>query len=512
MVRTKLKCAAVSDPGRVRRNNEDAYYLDGDRGIFLVVDGIGGQAAGEKAAEIAVDRVRARLERQTGTAEQRVREAIAMANNEILRAARGNPEWKGMACVLTVVAMDNGSAVAGHVGDSRLYEIRGRQIRKITHDHSPVGQREDAGELTESEAMRHPRRNEVFRDVGSEEHEPGDPDFIEIVRFPFDPDSALLLCSDGLSDLVASAEIRSAVARNPGNPEKAARELVEAANRAGGKDNVTVVIVEGDQFQGDPVEAVVSVTSQRKWLPWILGLMIGAALGFGADRFLRKPTPPPPVIEPRVLAVGPGQAFTEIGSAVTQAKPGDIVEVAAGEYREQVTLKNGVTLRSRVPLEAILRAAPLSTGPAVIANGVNGARLHGFRIQADAQSPISAAIVLRNSEVEVYDTEISGAGVGIELRGGGGVALVGNTIRECAAEGVLVSGSSTPWISHNALRRNKGAGVAAREGARPSLVDNIFEKNGIDVPPDMLEAVRAHNILLDAARPAPRPAAPLRKQ
>ena len=90
-----------SDPGRVRRNNEDAFHLDADRGIFLVVDGIGGQAAGEKAAEIAVERVRARLERQTGTAEQRIREAIAMANNEILRAARGNPEWKGMACVLT---------------------------------------------------------------------------------------------------------------------------------------------------------------------------------------------------------------------------------------------------------------------------------------------------------------------------------------------------------------------------------------------------------------------------
>src|SRR5580704_3292260 len=107
----RARCAGASDPGRVRNNNEDAWYADPERGVFLVVDGIGGQAAGEKAAEIAVGRLRARLERQTGTTEQRIREAITMANNEILEAARGNPEWEGMACVLTVAVLDNGSAV-----------------------------------------------------------------------------------------------------------------------------------------------------------------------------------------------------------------------------------------------------------------------------------------------------------------------------------------------------------------------------------------------------------------
>src|SRR6266545_1786750 len=107
-VKARLKTAGGSDPGRARSNNEDAFHADADRGIFLVVDGIGGHAAGEHAASIAVERVRARLERQTGTAEQRVREAITMANNEILRAARGNPEWEGMACVLTLVVQENG--------------------------------------------------------------------------------------------------------------------------------------------------------------------------------------------------------------------------------------------------------------------------------------------------------------------------------------------------------------------------------------------------------------------
>ena len=91
--------------------------MDQERGIFLVVDGIGGHAAGEHAAAIAVERVRARLERQTGTAEQRVREAITMANNEILASSRKNPDWAGMACVLTLVLLDHSDAVVGHVGD-----------------------------------------------------------------------------------------------------------------------------------------------------------------------------------------------------------------------------------------------------------------------------------------------------------------------------------------------------------------------------------------------------------
>ena len=128
-----------------------------------------------------------------------------------------------MACVLTVAVLDNGSAVVGHVGDSRLYQIRRGEVRKITHDHSPVGEREDNRELSEAEAMRHPRRNEVFRDVGSEQHQPDDSDFIEVQRIPFDPDRALLLCRDGLSDQVASDEILDAVERNAGSPTSSDR-------------------------------------------------------------------------------------------------------------------------------------------------------------------------------------------------------------------------------------------------------------------------------------------------
>src|SRR6185436_7535128 len=235
-VGTTLKAAGDSHPGLQRAVNEDRFHYDPARGLFLVIDGVGGQAAGEKAAETALGILRARLERETGPVDDRVREAIALANAEILRLASLRAEYAGMACVLTVAVVVNGEAVVGHVGDTRLYKLRGGRIEKLTKDHSPVGEREDAGEISEAEAMRHPRRNEVYRDVGSEPHGPSDPDFIDLFRTPFEPDAAFLLCSDGLSDGLGSAAIRDLVEAHAGRPHEVARSLVDAANDAGGRD------------------------------------------------------------------------------------------------------------------------------------------------------------------------------------------------------------------------------------------------------------------------------------
>src|SRR5262249_22107999 len=147
-----------------------------------------------------------------------------------------------------VAVVEDGRAVVGHVGDTRLYKLRNGRIEKITRDHSPVGEREDAREISEVEAMRHPRRNEVYRDVGSEMHDELDPDFIDLHELPFEPDAALLLCSDGLTDLVDSATIRDLTIQFAGRPPEVVSALIHAANDAGGKDNVTAVYVEGDQF------------------------------------------------------------------------------------------------------------------------------------------------------------------------------------------------------------------------------------------------------------------------
>jgi serine/threonine protein phosphatase PrpC len=139
------------------------------------------------------------------------------------------------------------------VGDSRLYLIWNGSIRKLTSDHSPVGEDEDAGELSELEAMRHPRRNEVFRDVGSRPRAADEPGFVEIRRCRFRPEAAILLCSDGLTDNLTSAEVREIVERFEGREGDAARvaaELVEAANARGGADNITVLFVPGPKFRG----------------------------------------------------------------------------------------------------------------------------------------------------------------------------------------------------------------------------------------------------------------------
>jgi serine/threonine protein phosphatase PrpC len=265
--KTAWRSATATDPGRLRAENQDRAYADDERGIFLVVDGLGGHAAGEKAAETAVEAVHAELTKAPdhldGDARERVRRAITAANNSILEQASQNDALNGMACVLTLAAVSDGKVTVGHVGDSRLYLTWNGAIRKLTSDHSPVGEREDAGELTEAEAMAHPRRHEVFRDVGSRLREPDEEDFIEIKEFLFKPDAAILLCSDGLSDLLTSAEMLEIIEHYNGDPAEVAERLVEAANLAGGTDNITAIFVAGSEFLGNASPAAAEARARN---------------------------------------------------------------------------------------------------------------------------------------------------------------------------------------------------------------------------------------------------------
>jgi serine/threonine protein phosphatase PrpC len=257
------RAGVASDPGLLREKNEDRVYADESAGIFLVVDGMGGRAAGEMAAQTAVDVIARYLHDSEGD----VSGAITAANNEIYRLAEEREEWRGMACVLTLAVAHEDRITVGHVGDSRLYLIWNGTLRKITSDHSLVGELEDRGTLTEAEAMAHPKRNEVFRDVGSRPREADDAEFIEIKTFPFRTGAALLLCTDGLSDMLTAAEINTIVQRYPGDPGAVARELVDAANFAGGKDNISVIFVAGPEFLGDP-RMRNSITQVREVKSW----------------------------------------------------------------------------------------------------------------------------------------------------------------------------------------------------------------------------------------------------
>jgi len=260
-----MNYGAASDVGLQRASNEDRYWADPERGLFLVVDGVGGHAAGQKAADVAVEEIRESLLHGEGDVEERVRNAIARANNRIFEHALETPEYRGMACVLTLAVVEDGEITIGHVGDSRLYLVWDGAMRKMTSDHSPVGEEEDAGELTEEEAMRHPRRNEIFRDVGSYRHSAWDEDFIEIRRCRFRDDAAILLCSDGITDQVPAARMREILEEYDGDAARVAARLVEASNLTGGKDNATALFVAGPNFRGRTgrTRAMLSTTRLR---------------------------------------------------------------------------------------------------------------------------------------------------------------------------------------------------------------------------------------------------------
>ncbi|MDQ6678144.1 MAG: protein phosphatase 2C domain-containing protein [Acidobacteriota bacterium] len=416
--------AGVSEQGNVRANNEDRYHIDDARGIYLVVDGMGGQAAGEEAAAIAVSTIRGRLERATDSAELRIREAIALANNAIFEAAATNPEWAGMACVLTVAVVEDGVATVGHVGDSRAYRIAGGRIEKITRDHSPVGEREDSGELTEEAAMRHPRRNEVYRDVGSMPRTPDDTDFVEIYKVHFGGRDALLLCSDGLSDVVPSQRLFEIVESNAGNAAAAIGEMTREAV-AGGNDNVSAVLVEGPEFAQTLEAPVIESTARPKarftpvWLA--MAALFGFACGYGAA-FLSKPEPH----GARVLRVGAG-GFVTVPEAVLSAEPGDVVEVAPGDYPERVLLKEGTRLNGT-------DAAHLNGG--IMADGLKFASVEGVTAHG---------ITIRDSHVDLDNVSVPGAPV------------------EFAGE------------STGSLRHSRVGAVVVKDAARPLLEGNTIE-------------------------------------
>jgi serine/threonine protein phosphatase PrpC len=458
-----LRAAGASDPGRQRDVNEDRLHCDVDRGVFAVIDGIGGQAAGGKAADVALMAIRARLERATGTIVDRIKEAIAIANNEVFRLGGTRAEWHGMACVLTVAVVDDDRAIVGHVGDTRLYKLTEHGIEKITRDHSPVGEREDSHQISEIEAMRHPRRNEVYRDVGSELHDVADPDFIEVHAVPFEPRAALLLCSDGLTDAVASTKILDVVRRLAGEPQRVVDALIDAANAAGGKDNITAVYVEGEQFADVRAR---ERSGARRWplraaLAGLAALAIVTTLAVWRPELLRLGARnlAGPILSGRDLVVAPGES---IATALDQARAGDTIVVEPGDYRERLALRSGVRVVSRVPRGATIRLPGNASeaDPAIVAADITSAEFAGFRIVGDAATPLGTGVLVRNSDVSIVDVDISGA----------------------TKAAVEISGVARPSLLASDIRDNPGAALALRAGAQARIVHNVFTRNGLATP------------------------------
>jgi serine/threonine protein phosphatase PrpC len=236
----------ITDTGRKRRRNEDAYVCEPP--LFAIADGMGGAQAGEVASRLAAAALKESGAKTLG-GEERISDLIQEANRRVYDRSSTDPNTSGMGTTITVALVENGNVAFGHVGDSRAYLIRDGRMEQVTEDHSLVNELLKSGKLSREEAETHPQRSVITRALGT------DPD-VDADTFTIEAQSGdvFLLCSDGLTDMVGEREILELVELNRQDIDAALKSLVKAANRNGGEDNITVVafdIAEGQALTHD---------------------------------------------------------------------------------------------------------------------------------------------------------------------------------------------------------------------------------------------------------------------
>lgn len=245
-----------TDTGLARQTNQDAFAIDNALGLWIVADGMGGHAGGDIASRIAVDTILRTIRAAVSTdntlpirssqAVGLLTEALSIAHEAIRQATIQNSELEGMGTTIVVCLLCPGSpsqAVLAHVGDSRAYLLRNRQLHLLTTDHSYVQKLLSQGSLTEDEASRHPQRNVLLRALGIP-----DQSIPDTKIQPLEPDDTLLLCTDGLTKMLGDDEILSLLSDTQASHADMSKQLVDRANEHGGKDNTTVVLIRPNRF------------------------------------------------------------------------------------------------------------------------------------------------------------------------------------------------------------------------------------------------------------------------
>lgn len=234
-------CAARTDVGIVRSGNEDSYLMLADRGIFIVADGMGGHAAGEVASEMAVEIVARELGSLRGQSDdqvgERLRQAILTANEAIFGRTLAEHDKRGMGTTVTVLGLLPDRYLIGQVGDSRAYLLRENELVQVTKDHSYVQEQVDAGLLTTEQARVHPYSNVITRCVGAGMEVTPDVYFGNLQS-----GDLMLLASDGLTGMLEDEQIVR-ILQSEGGPQKWVDRMIAEANRRGGLDNITAIVV-----------------------------------------------------------------------------------------------------------------------------------------------------------------------------------------------------------------------------------------------------------------------------
>jgi len=251
--RVSLEVVSLSHPGMVRSHNEDAVFVDGAAGLALLADGMGGYNAGEVASGIAVDVISKSMLQELASGRELTKvdsgsglshaalllqRQIAVANQEIYSAAQTRPECAGMGTTLVAVVFCGNRVSIGHIGDSRCYRLRAEKFEQLTRDHSLLQEQIESGILTPERAKYSLNKNLVTRALGIEEAAPAD-----IAEYRVETGDTYLLCSDGLTDMVDADVIGALLAEKRGDLPASATALVDLANRNGGRDNVSVILL-----------------------------------------------------------------------------------------------------------------------------------------------------------------------------------------------------------------------------------------------------------------------------
>jgi protein phosphatase len=237
----RITCAGNTDVGVVRSGNEDNFLLDCAQGLFIVADGMGGHAAGEVASEMAVNIVSRELGSlrglPDGEAASRLRTAIRKANGAIFERTLAEHEKRGMGTTATVMVLFSRRYMIGQVGDSRAYLLREGRLLQLTKDHSYVQEQVDAGLLTPEQARTHPYSNVITRCVGANEDVAPDVYFGNLEQ-----NDLVLLASDGLTGMLEDDQLAK-ILTTEDNPESAVNRMIADANRRGGLDNITAIVI-----------------------------------------------------------------------------------------------------------------------------------------------------------------------------------------------------------------------------------------------------------------------------
>jgi protein phosphatase len=277
----RIEVGAATDIGRVREVNEDSFLVEAP--LYAVADGMGGHRGGDVASSLAIETVEALFRDGEGTLADQVREA----NRAVHDRSQADTAVSGMGTTLTAVTVEDATVRVAHVGDSRAYLLRAGDLRQLTNDHTLVARMVKAGEISPEEAAVHPHRNVVTRALGTEPTVAVDEDTVPLL----DGDR-VLLCSDGLTGMVAEEQIRAILEAEP-DPQRAADRMVKAANRAGGIDNITVVVLDAYTEDGDPPAGTVPPVSRRPSTRRVIatalvGVVVLAGAAFAARAYVDR--------------------------------------------------------------------------------------------------------------------------------------------------------------------------------------------------------------------------------